>query len=80
MNSADDRAKELEGQRWNDLAAGRREDEEELVALYVGELDALSLEEWYLAALLILWERVLDSNLGQEHLLRRVVGGVLDHF
>ena len=54
MNSADDRAKELEGQRWNDLAAGRREDEEELVALYVGELDALPLEEWYLAALLIL--------------------------
>ena len=43
MNSADDRAKELEGQRWNDLAAGRREDEEELVALDEGKLDSLSL-------------------------------------
>ena len=37
-------------------------------------------KEGYLAAFLILAERVLDADLGEEHLLRRIIRGVLDHF
>ena len=39
----------------------------------------MTYKEGDLAAFLVLAERVLDADLGEEHLLSRIIGGVLDH-
>lgn len=41
-------------------------------------MTASTYKEWNLVAFFVLTERVLNANLGQEHLLSGVVGGILD--
>ena len=43
MNPADDCLEKFESHSWQDVAAGRRENEKELVPFDVSELDALAL-------------------------------------